>query len=233
MRITANGAWLDADLPGEHRALSWAVYGGGFTSARRVSWRQVTNADLPPDLDPSRWLADEVDLRGEGSDIVLLTSRQVSAWERSEASVGEVGVQTIATVGLSNALRTGYAGGLIPESMTRPSVSPNHSWGTINLLCCIDRPLSDAGLIEAMSVAAEARTLAIVERRLQVEGGDATGTGTDCIVVASPACTSQREAYAGKHTAIGQALGRAVYEVIGRGADRWLEQRGTLRQGAK
>lgn len=101
-------------------------------------------------------------------------------------------------------------------------------WGTINILCRASVELSDAALIEALSLVAEARTLAITGRRLQVEGGDATGTGTDCIAVAATRGGAERVGYAGKHTAIGQAIGLAVREAVGRGADRWLAERGSM-----
>lgn len=64
--------------------------------------------------------------------------------------------------------------------------------GTINLLVHINNPLSVAAHIEAMSIAAEARTAAIIELGLTVGGRAATGTGTDCIAVSAPHGQTER-----------------------------------------
>ncbi|MEM6671569.1 MAG: adenosylcobinamide amidohydrolase [Planctomycetota bacterium] len=222
--VTSSGAWMDVDLPGEHRTLSWATHGGGFTTARRVSWRQVTDADLPPEVDPRRFIEADLRRRTVQSDVVLLTSRRISARERIDVDVGDVRATALATVGLSNAVRTGYV-----DRDSAPSIrNPQSSWGTINVLCCVDRSLSDAAMIEAVSIAAEARTLAILERGLAVDGGDATGTGTDCIVVAAPMDPLLGDPYAGKHTTIGTAIGASVHAAVSRGADRWLEERRSM-----
>ncbi len=231
MRVSLSGAWLDVDLPEEHRALSWAILGGGFTTARRVSWRQVTNADLPVGLDPVRWIAADLRNRGKRSDVVLLTSRRISAWERSDVDEDDVRVSCVATVGLSNALRVGASLGVPQGSAIDPVGLSRRTWGTINLLCCVDHPLSDPAMVEALSVATEARTLAVLERCLPVDGGDATGTGTDCIVIASPTGLEGSEAYAGKHTAVGRAIGKSVREAVGRGADRWVDESQSMSEG--
>ncbi|MGR3481375.1 hypothetical protein [Salipiger marinus] len=41
--------------------LSWALNRPGYVRARRILWREVRNADLPPDLDVRAWLAAELD----------------------------------------------------------------------------------------------------------------------------------------------------------------------------
>jgi len=48
-------------------------------------------------------------------------------------------------------------------------------------------PLSKAALIEVISMATVARTTAILDAGIQRNGVAITGTGTDCIVVATPA----------------------------------------------
>jgi adenosylcobinamide amidohydrolase len=50
-------------------------------------------------------------------------------------------------------------------------------------------------------------------------GLPASGTGTDCIVIASPRAPGGVP-YAGKHTAIGHAIGAAVLEATRRGVER-------------
>jgi adenosylcobinamide amidohydrolase len=90
--------------------------------------------------------------------------------------------------------------------------------GTINILLQTSFPLSECASLEALSLVAEARTLAVLQGHVPSGVGNAiaTGTGTDCIVVASP-LTSSNElevAFAGKHTEIGHLIGSCVYEAV-------------------
>jgi hypothetical protein len=66
----------------------------------------------------------------------------------------------------------------------------------------------------------EARTAAIIETRLQKASPSRTGTETDCIVVAAP-CQRERVCCAGLHTALGEAVGAAVYRATREGTKEW------------
>ncbi|MEO1272728.1 MAG: adenosylcobinamide amidohydrolase, partial [Myxococcota bacterium] len=48
-----------------------------------------------------------------------------------------------------------------------------------------------------------------------------TGTGTDCIVLAAP---PGHAVYAGLHTAVGEAVGRAVYDAVAAGVRGWMAE---------
>jgi adenosylcobinamide amidohydrolase len=119
------------------------------------------------------------------------------------------------TVGLGNALRAGDPP--LPAKV-----------GTINVLCRLSMPLSDAALLEALALAAEARTLAVLECRYPsvVSELPASGTGTDCIVIACPN-SGAPGAYAGKHTEVGAALGACVHEATRRATEGWLREQST------
>ncbi|ERI11945.1 hypothetical protein O206_14940 [Ochrobactrum sp. EGD-AQ16] len=131
------------------------------------------------------------------------------------ARSGEAHAACLATIGLTNAGRVGER-----AQMMMPA-------GTINLLVHIDRPLSVAAHLEAMSIAAEARTAAIMELGLDVGSRVATGTGTDCIAVsAPPGEQGEGASYAGLHTDIGAALGGAVYDAVSEGGRLWMKERG-------
>jgi adenosylcobinamide amidohydrolase len=62
---------------------------------------------------------------------------------------------------------------------------------------------------------------------LRPDGKPVTGTGTDCIVVAAPG-TDGGEAFAGLHTDIGAAIGRAVYDAVLQGGMAWVSERREL-----
>lgn len=79
--------------------------------------------------------------------------------------------------------------------------------------------LSEAARLEALSIAAEARTAGIMDLGLTRNGRIVTGTGTDCIVVASP-CGGPDAPFAGLHTDIGVSLGLAIYDAVTAGGIR-------------
>ena len=97
--------------------------------------------------------------------------------------------------------------------------------GTINLLCAVSVPLSEEAALEALSIAVEARTAAVLEARhpSRRSGAPATGTGTDCVVLAWPEPVAPPAVFAGKHTALGHVIGRAVGDCVRAGVADWLE----------
>lgn len=213
MDIKCEGRWLVADLLQTHRVLSWSINAPGFVDARHVVWREVKNADLPSDLDPASWMKEELRREGYGNAVGLMTSRDIRRYHLSESRIEEDAASCLVTAGLSNAERVGRREG------------PRHRFGTINLLVRTDRRLSDAAMIEAMSVAVEARTLAVIEGQVATgtDGAPATGTGTDCVVIATPAGPPERS-YAGLHTALGEAIGAAVLGAMRAAVSEWIAE---------
>jgi adenosylcobinamide amidohydrolase len=172
----------------------------------------VTNADLPPDMDVLAWLKGELAARDRADSVAFLTSRNVAVHHVGVACEGDVVAQAVATVGLSNGERVG----------SRVDYS-RRDWGTINVALRVDmgpgRGLTQAALIEALSITTQARTAAVMDAQFRLPTGIATGTGTDCIAVAAPA---GGEGFAGLHTEAGAAIGRAVYTAVSEGTARWL-----------
>ncbi|WP_296641441.1 adenosylcobinamide amidohydrolase [Roseinatronobacter sp.] len=222
MQVKLAAPWLECDLGAPHRVLSWAPHRPGYQTARHILWRQVRNADLPADLDVGAWLALEM----AGRDAVcLLTSRDIAFHQIARATVEGVTAQALATVGLSNA----EAVGARADRTGRDWDKLLPSYGTINIAVQLSLPLSDTGLLEALSIATQARTAAIVAAGHRVPGGAiATGTGTDCIAVAAPLGA---EHYAGLHTAQGEAIGRAVFDAVAQGAADWQATIGPQSEG--
>lgn len=209
-RVHLERPWLTFDLDGPKRVLSWALNRPGFVEARRVVWRQVRNADLPEGLDVCAWLDTELKARGETESVAFLTSRSIERYHVSDAHSGNVSAFVVATVGLSNAERVGFR-------------QPPHplSHGTINVAANVNVDLSDAALVEALSIVVQARTAAVLDAQVPLVSGAATGTGTDCVAVSA---IPGRTNYAGLHTEVGEALGRAVYTAVHNGAMEWKEE---------
>lgn len=214
--VTLARPWLTFDLGRDMQVLSWAINRPGFVNARRILWREVRNADLSETLDVRDWLTGELVQHDAEDAVVLLTSRDVSTFADATVKVGRCTARCIATVGLSNAERVGHR-------VTRT----HDAWGTINIAVAVNVGLTRAALIEAVSIAAQARTTAIMDIDLGLPTGRATGTGTDCIAVASPHGPGD---YAGLHTDVGAALGAAVYRATLAGARDWMTDQPKYRE---
>jgi len=213
LTLRRDGRWLVVDLGSLHEVLSWAVVGGGRHASRTVAWRQVDTHELGPRVDARRFLEEALEAADLAGAVGLLTGRSVVAYVDVVSRARAQSARCIATVGLSNALRAGDPPG------SRRSV------GTINLLCVVSRALGEEALVEALAIAAEARTMAVIEAAVPSRrtGRPATGTGTDCIVVAAPQGKG-RARYAGKHTLLGHLIGSVVFEAIRRGVETWRHE---------
>lgn len=209
--LTLDEPWLRFDLGQQMQVLSWSIHRPGFVQSAQILWREVRNADLPPGMDVRDWLARELSPQRAQDAVVLLTSRTISRFTTRSAQVGDITAQAVATVGLSNGERVG----------SRVDYS-GRDWGTINIAVRVNTGLSQTGLLEAMSIAVQARTAAVMDARFALPTGIATGTGTDCVAIAAPAGKTD---FAGLHTDIGEAVGRAVYDAVAAGASEWISER--------
>ena len=207
--VSLQRPWLVAGLPRAMRCLSHAPFGAGYGVADRVVWREVRNADLSEGFDVAPWFAGEM-AQFPGA-VGMLTSRDVGTYRLEESVVEGVRAACLVTLGLSNAEAVG----------TR---RPYHTadFGTINLCVAVDVGLTETAQLEALCVAVQARTAGVMAAGLALETGLATGTGTDCIVLA---CDAGEAAFAGLHTAVGEAVGACVLAAVSGAARDWVEWR--------
>jgi len=209
-KLSECNRWLDVDLCVAHSTLGWTLLGGGRGQAQHVFWHQVSGADLMPEIDARRFFEERrkqltTDTQGVG----FLTGCSLAQYVERRLDWDGLSVRCVATIGLRNALRIGDP----------PCVSPPP--GTINILLQVSRPLSECASLEAMSLVTEARTSAVLDGHVPsiIGNTDATGTGTDCIVIASPlpSVADSELDYAGKHTVLGHLIGSCVYDVVSQG----------------
>lgn len=216
MDVSRVDSWLLARFAQPQRALSWAIVGGGFTQTDVVAWLELKNADLPVGVDPRALLSRRMHEQGVERGVGLLTSRRLDAFVDVTREVDGVVARCVATVGLGNALRAGDR-----TNALRPV-------GTINVLCHVAVPLTDEAMLEALALSSEAKALAVRESGVLsiATGMAASGTGTDCLVVASPLASAGHAAqcYAGKHTGVGAAVGAVVHDAVARGAEAWKQE---------
>lgn len=218
MEVSRVDSWLLVRFTRPQRALSWAIVGGGFVEADAVAWLEVRNADLPAGVDARALLRRRMDEHGISNAVGLLTSRRLDAFVDVACEVDAIAARCVATVGLGNALRAGDR-----PTTIRPV-------GTINVLCHVSVPLNEEAMLEALALASEAKALAVRECGVLsiATGGPASGTGTDCLVIASPLARTEQHVhcYAGKHTSVGAAIGAAVHDAVAAGAAAWKEEQG-------
>lgn len=211
------GGRLVVELGAPYRCVSSAVLGGGLGWVR--TWLDLEVVRPYTRTDP------EVHLLEESGDLAapvvgMLTAARVASFRR--ATVG--GATAVTTVGVGHALAA---------AATRPRVVPSvHAAGasrsggagpvvgTINLLVVVDQPLTDAGLVNALQTAVEAKAQALAAARVAAANaadGWATGTATDSVCVACP--PGGREGFAGPATRVGAELALAVLEAVRSGAE--------------
>jgi adenosylcobinamide amidohydrolase len=212
--LSACGRWLEVDLCTPHSTLGWTLIGGGRRQAHRVFWHQVSDVDLPPEVDARRLFEERRKERaGDTQGAGFLTGCLLAEFVEKRRGRDKLSARCIATVGLRNALRIG-------DPPSPGTISP----GTINILLQTSFPLGECASLEALSLVVEARTLAVLEARVPSGVGKtiATGTGTDCIVVASPFPSSMDSevCYSGKHTEFGYLIGACVYDAVSEGIRR-------------
>ncbi|TGM03653.1 adenosylcobinamide amidohydrolase [Leptospira barantonii] len=209
-------SWLEIAFEEPHNVLSWAVIGSGWKEqVDNVLWHRVRNEDLTPDVDPIDYYRSRLLQRGESKNSVgFLTSAALENYSEIVLEKEGTRIRSVVTAGLGNAVCIGDD----PFSFG--------SYGTINIFVQCSSSLDLSASLEAVSLIAEARTLAVLDSKVQsrVSRNIATGTGTDCIAFASPSRISQIR-YTGKHTLTGHLIGKTVYESVYQGILNWKESR--------
>ncbi|MBF3378040.1 adenosylcobinamide amidohydrolase [Leptospira borgpetersenii] len=203
-------SWLIANFEEPHNVLSWAVIGGGWTKqVDCVLWHRVRNEDLTPDINPTDYFRKRLFQKEESRNVVgFLTSVSLENYSEVILQKEDLRIRSIVTAGLGNSVRIG----------DRPSQLK--TYGTINILVQCSAPMNLNTSLEAVSLIAEARTLAVLEAKILSKAGQNLATGTDCIAFASPSRNSTIH-YTGKHTLSGHLIGKAVHESVSQGITNW------------
>ncbi len=181
--------------PEPFRCASSAVLGGGLGDR---AW--VLNAEVARDyhhepVDHLRRIAAEHGLPADWG-VGFLTAAPVLD---VVVDHGDAGVGCAATVGVS---------------APTWAAAPEGTWsrwapGTINLVCWLPVPLSDAALVNAVATATEAKAQALHEA-----GVPGTGTASDAVAVCC--LPGGSEPYAGPRSTWGARLARAVHAAVKR-----------------
>jgi len=190
--------------------LSWAVLNGGFCRADHILNHQVHIGDAAFIADPELWLQKQVQRRKlHGRTVALVTGVAMTSLVQFSSRHGAAEVNCFATVGCANALSAGDAASFNGDAIACPH--------TINIILLVRPGLRQEAMVEAVQIATEGRVRALYESGVLSSRSTlrATGTGTDCIAVASLGEPESR--YCGKHTKLGELLGLASYTSVKKG----------------
>lgn len=142
--------------------------------------------------------------------IGLMTAAKVNAYHDDFLLSSGVWVHAVTTVGLLNARS-------VLDEADVESDGPGCSVGTVNLVVATNALPTMSGRIEAVHVAASAKTAAFRDSGCMSRISDrpADLTGTDCIVVSASGEILQDQC--GLHTKLGEMIGHVVYRVVSKG----------------
>jgi adenosylcobinamide amidohydrolase len=197
---------LVVSFPEAYSVLSWAPLNGGFSLARSILNHQVRTDEYPAEEPAAFLLALAQRLQTPTPVVGLMTGVLMERLAHRVVRRDELFLECFATVGLSNALAVG------------DPATYEEKPGTINLIVVLNQPLTESALVEATTIVTEAKTQALFTARIKSTRSDtlATGTGTDCVAVACPQGVAASR-YCGKHTLLGELLGRVVSEAMAEG----------------
>ena len=200
--------FLVARFAARQRILGWSLNRPGFAAGDLVAWLEVRDADLPIGVDPVALLEERLAGAGLAGAIGMMTARDVRRHHVARAEAGGMRAQALVTLGLTN-------GAVLDAEGRLRDVAPPERAGTINMLVALPAPLDDGAMVEAVSVAAMARSAALL-----ADGGRIVGTGTDCILLACPA-DGARQNHAGIHTPAGRCIAEAVHAATRAARAEW------------
>ena len=193
-------------LPQRYQTLSWAPLGGGCVEARTILNHQVDIHAVAPPAPEVYLQALARRLQVEFPVVGLMTGVLIERVVHAALAHNDLITECFATVGLSNALAAGD-----------PATYEEHP-GTINLILLVNQPLTLVAMLEALQIVTEAKTAALMTANISstVATALATGTGTDCVVVACPRGEAEYR-YCGKHTKLGELVGKVAREAMNAG----------------
>jgi alpha-ribazole phosphatase CobZ len=182
----------------EMEVLSSAVYRGGRQKAKFIINHKVSKNFNHKN--PSLYLKNKIKELGLPikSTVGLMTAADV----HKAAIIDENPIKVITTAGLSNSITAGDD--IILQN-----------YGTINTIIIIDGILKENAFVDAIITATEAKTVALsqLDIRSRISKGQATGTTTDAIIIASTGQGEKYE-YAGTATKIGNIIAKSVIKSV-------------------
>ncbi|MBE0483856.1 MAG: adenosylcobinamide amidohydrolase [Bacterioplanes sp.] len=189
----------------DQRALSSAVLNGGWCSIRSALNARVpltSASDLPDPAVSLQQHAQQLALPTPCLGMMTAASMRSCVEQHHHCPQTQLSVRCWVTSGLSNARRCG------------DPADEQAQIGTINIWLWCSVPLSNSAMVEALMLVTEAKATALLEANIlsPISQQPASGTGTDshAIVCAIAKPTQHTHTYCGKHTRLGELIGRTA-----------------------
>lgn len=202
--------WVESAIP--LQVLSSSVIGSGLEETRHILSVRVPADPSVRDFAlrrPRAYIKEKAQALGIRDPVVgLLTALDHERLQVASYAEGEIKVAALATVRLDH---------LSAPGRHNVVYTGDSEAGTINQVVLVDARLSPWATVRAITLATEAKALALFEAGIKTEAGSiATGTSMDTLVVASTG-RGPFFRYAGTSTLVGHLIGRAVYDTVAAG----------------
>lgn len=212
VQIKIQDKTLIIQLPGKWPLLSWAPHNGGTTQSSCIFNHQNDNFSK----NELQSIFREVILKNNlpEDSVGLITGTEIEHNQQIVLKSGPLWIHAIATVGLNNTRSVREEADIsLMENFKKPC--------TINLVLISNALPHLSGQVEALHIATMAKTAALIENGVvsKKSGLPATGTGTDCMVIASNGEVAEN--YFGMHTVLGELIGKTVHAHINKGIKNW------------
>jgi adenosylcobinamide amidohydrolase len=141
--------------------------------------------------------------------VILMTAADMKNLCKTKETFKGLTVAALITAGTSNATRAGE------PARWHEADGEFKETGTINIIILTNGRLNPRAMVGSIITATEAKTAALYELgvKSRYSGGQATGTGTDGIAIASSP-DGMTVSYAGAHSKFGEMVGRVVYDGV-------------------
>jgi adenosylcobinamide amidohydrolase len=207
--------WLCLRLGCAHRSLGWAPVGGVSPRVRAVLWHRPPEGGAAG-RDPE-WLAALARSLGIEDALALVTRTPLEDLVVDERHHRGDWVRCLALVRPTQAVRS--------DGLARPlPPAKGLETGGLQLVVQVSSALTAEASAEALALASEARTIAVLDARLRERGGArASGASGGTSVILSPLDGNPRRA-CGLRSSLGHALAEAVHAAVAAGIERWLQR---------
>ena len=195
------------------KSLSSAILNGGFNTVKHVLNLKVEASSANHEAAELTLQKKLQALQADEQAIAMMTAASMNSVRIVQTKSANCHFTVCISCGLGNARCAGDKADLGEFAQQQ-----EQELGTINMVLWVDKPLSDAAMVEAMMMMTEAKATALQQISVTspISGQWATGTGTDSCAVMCPQPQSGTQAieYVGKHLHLGQQLARAVIAAV-------------------
>ncbi|SHH61527.1 Adenosylcobinamide amidohydrolase [Sporobacter termitidis DSM 10068] len=217
--VESCGKALIARFAGPRRVLSTSALNGGIKDSLTSVFNQDCKEDGEKNV-PLKALTYEEHLKIVSADLGLESQTSTGLTTAADMENVSIAAETYDNVTVTAVVTGGIDvnGGRVgdPADWHESAGVCAPAPGTINILLFISAALPEGTLARALVTCTEAKTAALQELLApsMYSSGIATGSGTDGTIIVSDLTSPVVLTYAGKHSKLGELIGRAVMKAV-------------------